>query len=179
MLRRIYDKIVRIYYTKILNNPVKYARKLGVKVGNDTIIIGDPAVMFDTERYLVTIGDHCLLTGCKFLMHDGSVRVLAGLEDFFKNYDYISPIQVGNNVFIGYGAIILPGTNIGDNVIIGAGAVVTGRVRSGTIVGGVPAKEISTIEKYMDKVRKEGVPTLGMSPDKKKKALMKLKPEWF
>jgi maltose O-acetyltransferase len=43
-------------------------------------------------------------------------------------------------VFIGMGALILPGVTIGDNAIIGAGAVVTKDVSAGVTVKGVPAK---------------------------------------
>lgn len=39
--------------------------------------------------------------------------------------DIVKPIKVGNNVFIGYGAVILPGVSIGDNVVIGACSVVS------------------------------------------------------
>lgn len=49
---------------------------------------------------------------------------------------------VGNDVWIGCGAIILSGVTIGDGAIIGAGAVVTKDVEPYTIVAGVPAKEI-------------------------------------
>lgn len=51
------------------------------------------------------------------------------------------PIAIGRNVWIGGGAIILPGVTIGDDAIIGAGAVVTRDVRNGATVVGNPAKE--------------------------------------
>lgn len=50
------------------------------------------------------------------------------------------PIVIGNDVWIGAGAIVLPGVTIGDGAIIAAGAVVTKNVEADTIVGGVPAK---------------------------------------
>lgn len=56
--------------------------------------------------------------------------------------DYSAPIRVGDNVWIGGGAVILPGVTIGDGSVIGAGAVVTKDVRPYTIVGGSPAKYI-------------------------------------
>ena len=49
---------------------------------------------------------------------------------------------VGNDVWIGYGAIVLPGVRIGDGAIVAAGAVVTKDVQPYEIVGGVPAKRI-------------------------------------
>lgn len=51
-------------------------------------------------------------------------------------------IEVGNDVWIGMQALILPGAKIGDGAIVGARAVVTGEVRPYAIVGGVPAREL-------------------------------------
>lgn len=53
-----------------------------------------------------------------------------------------TPVSIGNDVWIGYRAIITMGVNIGDGAIIAAGAVVTHDVEPYTIVGGVPAKPI-------------------------------------
>lgn len=50
------------------------------------------------------------------------------------------PIRIGQNVWIGGGAIILPGVTIGDNAVIGAGAVVTRDVAAGATVVGNPAR---------------------------------------
>ena len=52
------------------------------------------------------------------------------------------PVEIGDYVFIGPRAIILPGVKIGKGAIVGAGAVVTKDVENFKIVGGVPAKEI-------------------------------------
>lgn len=51
-------------------------------------------------------------------------------------------IRIGNDVWVGSGAIILDGVNIGDGVIVGAGAVVTRDIEEYQIVAGVPAKVI-------------------------------------
>ncbi|NNK65725.1 MAG: sugar O-acetyltransferase [Rhodobacteraceae bacterium] len=53
-----------------------------------------------------------------------------------------APIAIGRNVWIGGGALILPGVTIGDDAIIGAGAVVTRDVAPGATVAGIPAKPI-------------------------------------
>ena len=56
-----------------------------------------------------------------------------------------SPVRIGNNVWIGAHATILPGVTIGDGAVIAAGAVVSKDVEDNTIVGGVPAKKIKEI----------------------------------
>lgn len=80
--------------------------------------------------------------------------------DFEKNnvlYHYPvnkDKLKIGNDVWIGYEAVILSGVTIGDGAIIGTRAVVTKDVPSYTIVGGVPAKPIrkrfdeETIQKF-------------------------------
>lgn len=50
------------------------------------------------------------------------------------------PVTLGNNVWIGGGAIILPGITIGDDAVVGAGSVVTHDVPAGTVVMGNPAR---------------------------------------
>jgi maltose O-acetyltransferase len=60
--------------------------------------------------------------------------------------EFAKPIKIGNDVWIGGGAIICPGVTIGDGVIIGAGAVVTKDVRDNFFVAGNPAKEIKKID---------------------------------
>lgn len=56
------------------------------------------------------------------------------------------PIHIGENVWIGGGAIILPGVKVGDNAVIGAGAVVTKDVPERVVVAGNPARIIRQIE---------------------------------
>lgn len=52
------------------------------------------------------------------------------------------PVHIGDNVWIGEGAAVMPGVTIGNGVIIGANAVVTHDVPDNVIVAGVPAKPI-------------------------------------
>lgn len=55
------------------------------------------------------------------------------------------PITIGANVWIGGGAMILPGVTVGDDAVIGAGAVVTKDVEAATVVAGNPARPIRTL----------------------------------
>ena len=64
------------------------------------------------------------------------------VRDITSAWDNKGDIVIGNDVWIGYEAVILAGVTIGDGAIIGTRAVVTKDVPPYTIVGGVPAKEI-------------------------------------
>ncbi|MER6134167.1 sugar O-acetyltransferase [Streptomyces sp. NPDC001815] len=55
------------------------------------------------------------------------------------------PITIGDNVWLGAGAIVLPGVSIGDNSVIGAGAVVTKDVPAGVVAVGNPARPVRTL----------------------------------
>ncbi|WP_165251625.1 DapH/DapD/GlmU-related protein [Adlercreutzia sp. ZJ304] len=56
-----------------------------------------------------------------------------------------APIHIEDDVWIGSGAIVLPGVRIGRGSVVAAGAVVTKDVPSMTVVGGIPAKPIKRI----------------------------------
>lgn len=58
-----------------------------------------------------------------------------------------SPIRIERNAWIGAGAVILPGVTIGENAVVAAGAVVSKNVEANTVVGGVPAKLIKSINR--------------------------------
>jgi len=53
------------------------------------------------------------------------------------------PVRIGRHVWIGGGAIILPGVSIGDDAVVGAGSVVTRDVAPGATVAGNPARAVS------------------------------------
>ena len=63
-----------------------------------------------------------------------------------KRKNHYAPIKIGAHVWIGSNATILPGVTIGDYAVVAAGAVVTRDVSAMTVVGGVPARVLKTIQ---------------------------------
>ena len=89
----------------------------------------------------ITIGDYALIgpkTVIATLNHDMQPEKRANLHP--------APVRIGSRVWIGANCTILPGVTIGDGAVVAAGAVVTKDVAPNTVVGGVPARCIKTIE---------------------------------
>lgn len=154
---RLYEFLLRRF------TPIYYAKKIGVNLGNGCRLLN---VSFSTEPYLVTLGDHVSATATRFETHDGGVWVL---RDKMPDIDVVRRIRVGNNVFFGFGTIVLPGVTIGDNVVVGAGSVVTKDIPSNTVVAGCPARPIKGLAEYEEGVTVNSHNTKNLSPDKKRK----------
>lgn len=149
-IKKILKKII-LGYRSSSENYVSYLRKHGIKVGENVEIFVPLHTTIDTQNpHLLEIGNDVQITGpVTILTHDYSWSVLK------RKYGYIFGNQrktvVGNNVFIGWGATILGGSQIGDNVIIGANAVVSGHVDSDSVYAGNPAKKLMTLEEFKEK----------------------------
>ncbi|MCA9766824.1 MAG: sugar O-acetyltransferase [Carnobacterium sp.] len=90
----------------------------------------------------ITIGDNCMLAP--------NVQLYTAthpLDPTERNtvIEYGKPITFGDNVWIGGGAIIIPGVTLGNNVVVGAGAVVTKSFPDNVVLGGNPAKIIKVL----------------------------------
>lgn len=140
-----------IWKIRYFRDPVKYARKKGVKIGAGNNFLDHPN--FGSEPYLISIGNHNRISfDCTFITHDGGRLVLDYLYPEDGPFLKFGTIEVGNNNFIGARVIINPGIKIGDNCVIAAGSIVTKNIPSGEVWGGVPAKRIMSIEEYKKKL---------------------------
>jgi maltose O-acetyltransferase len=125
-------KTAKIYSSVSIIGDIKV--KIGYKthVGNETIITGGDAK--------IIIGNNCDISD--------KVSIVCGTHEISREgikaagKDVGKDIIIENGVWIGYGAIILPGVKIGEKSIIGAGSLVNKDVPSGVIVAGNPARLI-------------------------------------
>jgi acetyltransferase-like isoleucine patch superfamily enzyme len=104
-----------------------------------------------TDPQYVRIGDNVCLSSCTLVGHDAVVSVLN--RAYGVKLDSVGKIDIRDNVFIGIGAIILPGVTIGPNAVVAAGAGGSSYVPESTIVGGVPAKVIGQTVDLVEKLQ--------------------------
>lgn len=96
----------------------------------------------------ITIGDNCLF-GPNVQLYTASHPLEPGKRN--SGQELGKPITIGNNVWIGGSAVVVPGVTLGDNVVVAAGAVVTKSFPDNVVVGGNPARIIKTIEEENEK----------------------------
>ena len=145
-----FKKVFKYFYLQILAkiDHVAFARKIGVNMGSDVHIYGNPYSMFGTEPWCITLGNHVHITReVLFVTHDGGTLLF---RHVIPDLEITAPIVVGNYVYIGARSIIMPGVKIGNNCIIAAGSVVTKDVPNNNVVGGIPAKIIKSTDEYLN-----------------------------
>lgn len=128
-------------------------RVAGVRLGRGSII-HMWANFFQPKNIVIgedtIIGDHCFLDGRGPLQIGSHTAVASQVLIYNSEHDIndehfratVSPVEIGDWVFIGPRAIILPGIKIGKGAVVAAGAVVTKDVPDFMVVGGVPARAI-------------------------------------
>jgi len=172
MLLFIIKKIIKVI--RIKRDPLAYARSIGVTLGEHCKLVDLTGGTFGQEPYLVSLGDHVELSyDVRCITHDGGVWVC---RDEHPDLDVMGRISIGNNVFVGARAILLPGTTIGDNCVIGAGSIVKGSIPSNSVAAGMPARVLKATSDYIESCVENGVATKRLSPAIKKKKLLELFP---
>lgn len=117
-----------------------------------------PVAVYAPERLevgdQVQIGEHCVLRANGGLTIGDRVLVAANVVITTRAHPVVpprfgveadAPIAIGDEVWIGAGAVVLPGVSIGEGSVVAAGAVVTADVPPGVVVGGVPARVLKQI----------------------------------
>lgn len=99
-------------------------RRRGAKIGQNVRITQD---IDHINPHLITIGDRCVIGGF-ILAHGPGTK--------------IGPVTIGDEVYIGWNALILPNVTVGSGSFVGAGAVVTRNVPENSVVAGNPARVI-------------------------------------
>ena len=119
-------------------------------VNHEKLIIGKFCSIACGAKFLFNSANHTLKSLSTYpfaLMYD---EWNMDKKDVAKGWDNKGDIVIGNDVWIGYNAIILSGVKIGDGAIVTTGAVVTKDVKPYEIVGGIPAKVIR--KRFSDEV---------------------------
>jgi len=115
------------------------------------VVYGPEALSFGDD---VDVGEFCVLRasggltiGCRVLVAAHAVITTRGHPEALPRWGHVvdAPVAIEDDVWIGAGAIVLPGVTVGEGAIVAAGAVVTRDVPPRTIVGGVPAERIRDV----------------------------------
>jgi maltose O-acetyltransferase len=127
---------------------VEQLRARGAVIGEDVHI--GPWTIFDySYAHLIEIGSRVTIAPrVHLLAHDASTK---------RHLDYtrVGRIVVEDDVFLGAGSTIMPGVRVGAGSIVGVHALVTKDVPPGSLVIGVPAKVVMTVEEFIRRRREE------------------------
>ncbi len=111
-------------------------------INNDRLIIGKFCSIACGAKFIFTSANHTLTSFSTYPFPIFYEEWNLNKEDVASAWDNKGDIVIGNDVWVGYEAVILSGVHIGDGAIIGARALVTKDVPPYAIVGGMPAKII-------------------------------------
>lgn len=146
-------------YNDFVNDPTKFEKNnvlYHFPVNKEKLIIGKYCSIACGAKFMFTSGNHKMASLSTYPFPIFNEEWGLNGADITDAWDNNGDIVIGNDVWIGYEAVIMQGVHIGDGAIIGTRAVVTKDVEPYAVVGGVPAKEIKkrfsedVIAKLMD-----------------------------
>lgn len=145
-------------YNDFVNDPRDFEKNnvlYHYPINKDKLIIGKFCSIACGTKFMFTSGNHSLKSLSTYTFPIFFDEWNLDAKNITSAWDNKGDIVIGNDVWIGYEAVIMPGVKIGDGAIVGTRAVVTKDVPPYTIVGGVPARPIrkrfedETIEKLL------------------------------
>jgi acetyltransferase-like isoleucine patch superfamily enzyme len=148
-VRKIKVVFRTIYYSRILKLKFKYLRVYGsISIILPKKFVSGINLRLNHGVYInaeggVTLGRNVTLSsGAKIISSGIDQKYMSSNREGNNNYHFYKKVVLGNNIWLGAGAMILPGVElIGDNVIVAAGAIVTKSFSESNIVlVGIPAK---------------------------------------
>lgn len=132
-------------YNDFVNDPMQFERNnvlYQYSINHDKLIIGKFCSIACGAKFIFNSANHTLSSVSTYPFPIFFEEWGLNIKDVATAWDNKGDIIIGNDVWIGYEAVILAGVTVGDGAIIGTRAVVTKDVPPYTIVDGVPAKPI-------------------------------------
>jgi virginiamycin A acetyltransferase len=146
-------------YNDFVSDPTQFEKNnvlYHYPINHDRLMIGKFCSIACGARFIFTSANHTLRSLSTYPFPIFFEEWGLCKDDVASAWDPKGDTVVGNDVWIGYEAVILSGVHIGDGAIIGARAVVSSDIPPYTVVGGTPAKEIrkrydeKTIQKLLE-----------------------------
>lgn len=132
-------------YNDFVNDPIDFEKNnvlYHYPINKDRLVIGKFCSIACGAKFIFTSANHTMRALSTYPFPLFFEEWDSPISEVATSWDNKGGIVIGNDVWIGYEAVIMSGVQIGDGAIIGARAVVTKDVAPYTIVGGVPAKPI-------------------------------------
>ena len=132
-------------YNDFVNDPMQFVRNnvlYQYPINHDKLIIGKFCSIACGAKFIFNSANHTLSSFSTYPFPIFFEEWGLDIKDVAVAWDNKGDIVIGNDVWIGYEAVIMASVTVGDGAIIGTRAVVTKDVPPYTIVGGVPAKPI-------------------------------------
>lgn len=148
---RIYKRILKLLAKQLPGYQIRRGllRAAGYKIGKDVYIGEDLIIIDELDK------SGYLHVGNGVAIAERVTLVISSRPNFSRISPYVptayGPITIGDDAWLGTGAILLPNITIGQGAVVGAGSVVITDVPPFTVVAGVPAKPIKKVNYPEDK----------------------------